>query len=123
MVAIKNILLFVTAATGTILSDISTIDSNVKSLTSAVNNFNGGLFAALPITTAVSNLEKAINQGTSDAQATSQLSSFRLQCDHCGHPKPHPRIETSLTAVKNKKSQFVSAGLTSSVQNDLATLK
>lgn len=57
MVAIKNILLFITAASAltvgkrdaaTILSDISTIDTNVKALTKAFNNYNGGIFSAAP---------------------------------------------------------------------------
>jgi hypothetical protein len=58
MVTIKNILLFITAAsaltigggdTSTILNDISTFDSEIKSLTSAVNSYNSGLFAAASI--------------------------------------------------------------------------
>lgn len=81
MVAIKNVLFFVTAVialtvgkrdTATIISDISTIDSDVKALTTAFNNYNGGLFATTPILTAQSNLEDAIKKGTTNAQATSQ---------------------------------------------------
>ena len=57
MVAIKNVLLFVTAATAltigrqtaaTIEKDISNIYSDVKTLTTATNNYNGGLINAIP---------------------------------------------------------------------------
>lgn len=57
MVAIKNILFFITAASAltvgkrdaaTILNDISTIDSNVKALTATFNNYNGGVANAIP---------------------------------------------------------------------------
>ena len=65
MLAPKTLLLFITATsalaigrrdTATVLNDISSIDSDVKSLASAVNNYNGGLFAALPIESSESGL-------------------------------------------------------------------
>ncbi|KUJ12066.1 uncharacterized protein LY89DRAFT_220767 [Mollisia scopiformis] len=132
MVIIKNVLLLVTAATAltlgkrdvnTILSDISTIDSNVKALTTAANNYNGGVLAAIPITSAESTLDKSINQGTSDAQATSQLSSADSKSILAAINNLTPDIAASLTAVENKKANFAADGLTSIVQNDLATLK
>ncbi|EPE36860.1 hypothetical protein GLAREA_09023 [Glarea lozoyensis ATCC 20868] len=132
MVAIKNILFFITAAsalsigrrdTSTVLSDISTIDSDVKSLTSAVNNYNGGLLAAIPIENSESALEQAITKGTNDAQATSQLSTEDTQTVIAAVDNLSPDIQAALVALVNKKSQFTSAGLKSTVQKDLANLK
>jgi hypothetical protein len=129
MVAIKNIILFISAAsalavgrrdTSTILRDISSIDSDVKSLNSAVNNYNGGLIAAIPIENSESALgmstflkestpanlcsEKAINQGTSDAQATPQLSSEDTQTVIAAVDNLSPDIQSALVALVNKKS-------------------
>ena len=132
MIAIKNILLFVSAATAlipgkgdtsTILSDISTINSNVKALTSAVNSYNGGLLAAIPITNAESTLDTSIKQGTSDAQSTSQRSSTDSNTIIAAIMNLTPDIEAALTAVVNKKPQFAAAGLASTVQGDLDVLK
>jgi len=134
IVAIKNILLFVTAATAlpaiskrtasTVLSDISTIDSDVKALTSATNSYDGGLLAAAPVSNDESTLEKDIKQGTSDAQATPQLSSSDTQATIAQVRSPlTPDVKDALDALVAKKSLFTSAGLKSTVQNDLATLK
>ncbi|TVY68748.1 hypothetical protein LSUE1_G006382 [Lachnellula suecica] len=132
MVAVQNILLFVATASAlaigkrdasTILSDISTIDSDVKALTSALNSYSGGLFGALPINTAESNLDDAINQGTKDAQATTQQDSADSQMVITAINNLIPDIEAALTATENKKSQLAAAGLTSTIQGDLKTLK
>jgi len=66
MVAIKNIFCFITAVTAatiyqrtpaTILTDITTIDTNVNALTKAVDNYNGGFFDLLTVSSAESTLE------------------------------------------------------------------
>jgi hypothetical protein len=77
MVAAKNIFFFVSAVSALAIGrrDASTIDSNDKALTSAMNIYSVGLFGIIPIENAESTLDKSINQGTSDAQAASQLSS------------------------------------------------
>lgn len=125
MVAVKNILLFVLATTtltipkrdaSTILSDVSTIKSHVKSLTSAVNGYSGGLPSAIPITSAESTLDKSIQQGTTDAQATSQLSSADSNSIIAAIQNLTPDIQTSLQAVQSKKSQSAADGLTSTVK-------
>ena len=88
MVAIKSLLFLATAVTAltigkrdtaTILNDISVINSDVQALTTAANNYNGGVLAAIPILTAQNNLESAIDQGTTDAQATAQQTSAESQ--------------------------------------------
>jgi hypothetical protein len=76
MVAIKNVLLFIASAsalaivkrdTATILTDIATIDSNVNALTTAVNNYNGGILAAIPVANAESTLEASVRNPLPDA--------------------------------------------------------
>ncbi|KAH6674509.1 hydrophobic surface binding protein A-domain-containing protein [Halenospora varia] len=124
MVVIINILLFISAAsalvvkrdTSTILSDISTIDFDVKALTSAVNGYSGGVFGALLVENAESTLGTFL-------RATSQLSPADSNSIIAAVRNLRPGIQAPLTAIQNKKSQFASAGLTSAVQRNLATLK
>ncbi|KAL2073192.1 hypothetical protein VTL71DRAFT_10516 [Oculimacula yallundae] len=132
MVAIKNILFFITAAsaltvgkrdTQTILSDISTIDSNVKALTAAFNKYNGGIFSAAPILGAESKVEDSIKQGTKDAQASSQQSSAQSQSIIAAINNLIPDIEDSLAAAEKKRDKFAADGLTPTVQKDLTNLK
>ncbi|KAH9223535.1 hydrophobic surface binding protein-like protein A [Leptodontidium sp. 2 PMI_412] len=132
MVAIKNILFFITAASAltvgkrdaaTILNDISTIDSNVKALTATFNNYNGGVANAIPILNAESKLEDSIKQGTTDAKASSQQSSADSKSVIAAIDKLIPDIEASLAAAEKKKAKFAADNLTGTVQKDLATLK
>ncbi|KAH7356705.1 hydrophobic surface binding protein A-domain-containing protein [Rhexocercosporidium sp. MPI-PUGE-AT-0058] len=132
MVAIKNILFFITAASAltvgkrdaaTILSDISTIDSNVKALTATFNNYNGGVFSAFPILGAESKLEDSIKQGTTDAKASSQQSSADSKSIIAAIDNLIPDIEASLAAAEKKRAQFAADNLTATVQKDLANLK
>lgn len=88
-----------------------------------MNRDSGGLFGAIPITNAESALDKSIQQGTTDAKATSQLSSADSNSVIAAIQNLTPDIQTSLQAVQSKKAQFAAAGLTSTVQNDLASLK
>ena len=94
----------------TILSDISTIDSSVRALTSAINGYNGGIFGAIPIENAESTLDKSINQGTSDAQAASQVSSTDSNSIIAAVQNLTRDIEVSIQALEAKKSPFAAAG-------------
>ncbi|KAG4437625.1 hypothetical protein IFR05_006886 [Cadophora sp. M221] len=132
MVAIKNLLFFATAIsaltigkrdTATILNDIAAIDTNVQAVTTAANNYNGGILAAIPIVTAEGNLETAIDQGTTDAQATSQQTSADSQSVIAAIDNLIPNIEASLAAITVKKPQFDADGLTATVQTTLGSLK
>ncbi|KAG4437624.1 hypothetical protein IFR05_006885 [Cadophora sp. M221] len=132
MVAIKNILFFITTASAltvgkrdaaTILNDISTIDSNVKALTVTFNNYNGGVINAIPILNAESKLEDSIKQGTTDAKASAQQSSANSKSIIAAIDKLIPDIEASLAAAEKKKAQFAADNLTGTVQKDLAALK
>lgn len=66
MVALRNIILFISAVTAvaiskrtatTILGDIVAIDTNLKALTIAVNNYNGELGLLITLNTAVRTLD------------------------------------------------------------------
>ncbi|KAH6722325.1 hydrophobic surface binding protein A-domain-containing protein [Leptodontidium sp. 2 PMI_412] len=132
MVAIKNLLFLATAIsaltigkrdTATILNDIAAINTNVQAVTTATNNYNGGILAAIPIVTAEGNLEAAIDQGTTDAQATPQGTSADSQSVIAAIDTLIPNIEASLTAIIAKKTQFAADGLTSTVYTTLGNLK
>ena len=106
MVAIKSLLFLATAVTAltigkrdtaTILNDISVINSDVQALTTAANNYNGGVLAAIPILTAQNNLEAAIDQGTTDAQATAQQTSAESQSVIAAVDNLIPNSESSPT--------------------------
>jgi hypothetical protein len=92
-------------------------------LTSTVNGYNGGHFGSIPIENAESTLDKPINQGTSDAQAASQLSSTDSNSIIAPVQNLAPDIEAAIQELEAKKSQLAAAGLCNTVQNDLTTLK
>ncbi|KAF5877709.1 putative hydrophobic surface binding protein a protein [Botrytis fragariae] len=132
MVAIKNIFCFITAVTAatiyqrtpaTILTDITTIDTNVKALTTAVDNYNGGFFNLLTVSSTESTLETSIKNAAKDAANTSQLSSADSNSvlDEINHLIPD--IQEALNALVAKKSTFANAGVASTVESDLANLK
>ncbi|KAH7356704.1 hydrophobic surface binding protein A-domain-containing protein [Rhexocercosporidium sp. MPI-PUGE-AT-0058] len=132
MVAIKNILFFATAITAltlgkrdtaTILSDIAAIDSKVQALTTAANNYNGGLLAAIPIVTAQSSLEAAVDKGTTDAKATSQQTSAQSQSILAAIDAGIPNVQASISSIVAKKAQFAADGLTATVRTGLVNLK
>jgi hypothetical protein len=115
MVAAMNIFFFVSTVSSpaigrrdasTILSDISTIDSNVKVLTSAMNSYSGGLSGIITIENAESTLDKSINQGTSDAQAASQSSSPDSNSIIAAVQNLTPDIGTFIQAIEAKKLQI-----------------
>ncbi|KAH7377583.1 hydrophobic surface binding protein A-domain-containing protein [Cadophora sp. MPI-SDFR-AT-0126] len=135
MVAIKNILLFVATASALttpltkrtaaqILTDISTIDTNVKSLTSSANAYNGGgILNALKVQQVEQTLEKSINQAGKDANATSQLTSADSTKISNAVQSLIPDIEASIKAIENKKAQFTADGVKSVVLQDFKTLQ
>ncbi|TGO13239.1 hypothetical protein BTUL_0073g00070 [Botrytis tulipae] len=132
MVAIKNIFCFITAVTAatiyqrtpaTLLTDITTIDTNVKGLTTAVDNYNGGFFNLLTVSSTESTLETSIKNAANDAANTSQLSSDDTNRILDEVNNLIPDIQKALDALVAKKSTFANAGVASTVKGDLASLK
>ncbi|ATZ52369.1 hypothetical protein BCIN_08g01140 [Botrytis cinerea B05.10] len=132
MVAIKNIFCFITAVTAatiyqrtpaTILTDITTIDTNVNALTKAVDNYNGGFFDLLTVSSAESTLETSIKNAATDTANTSPLSS--ADSTNILNAINHliPDIQQALDALVAKKTTFANAGVASTVEGDLANLK
>ncbi|KAI6908700.1 hypothetical protein D0869_09133 [Hortaea werneckii] len=135
MVALKNMLLAavsITAATSKVIrrdaaqiqSDLMDINGDVVSLTDATNSYSGGLFGAIPVQNAESNLEDSIQSATSNAQASGPVSSSDSQdiIDYINNTL-EPNIDSAVTAIINKMSQFQSAGLAGTVRTDLDNLK
>jgi hypothetical protein len=132
VVTTKNILLLVSAVfapaiprrdASTILSDIFTIDTNVKALTSAVNSYSSRIFVPFllkplrahwtsPSSNAPVMLKQYLNSLWLIPTALLPLSRISLLT-----------FEACFQALNAKKFQLAAAGLTSTVQNDLATLK
>ncbi|KAF7899531.1 hypothetical protein EAF00_003867 [Botryotinia globosa] len=132
MVAIKNIFCFITAVTAatiyqrapaTLLTDITTIDTNVKALTTAVDKYNGGFFNLLTVSSTESTLETSIKNAAKDAANTSQLSSDDSNSILNEINNLIPDIQDALNALVAKKSTFANAGVASTVKGDLASLK
>ncbi|KAG4442212.1 hypothetical protein IFR05_002322 [Cadophora sp. M221] len=132
MVAIKNILLFVAAASAlvldkrtaaTILTDVSTINTNVKVLTSAANAYTGGVANALKVQQAEQTLDKSIVQAGKDANATSALTSADSTKISNAVQSLIPNIDASIKAIEAKKAQFAKDGLTQVVVGDFKTLQ
>jgi len=88
-----------------------------------VNNYNGGVFSAIPITNAEISLDNSIKQGTKDAKEAIQLSSAGSNSIIATIKNLTHDVETSRQAVESKNSQFTAEGLTSIVQNNLSTIK
>ncbi|WPH04467.1 Hypothetical protein R9X50_00735800 [Acrodontium crateriforme] len=131
MVAIKNILFFATAISAaaivrrdaaTVLADLKKVDSDTNALTTAINNYSGGAIAAIPISSAESTLDKDIKQTTSDAGGSVSEADAQTIVSYISGTL-QPDIAASLTALKGKSSQISAAGLKSTVENDLKTLK
>ncbi|GAB7366191.1 hypothetical protein MBLNU230_g7751t1 [Neophaeotheca triangularis] len=107
-----------------IQNSLETIDSDLRQLTSQVNGYNGGLFAALPIQSSESQLEDDIDAATSTAQASNPLSASDSQAIIAYiNDTLEPDIEATLDALVAKKSQFQRAGLAGTVRGDLNTLR
>ncbi|RMY56911.1 hypothetical protein D0863_12818 [Hortaea werneckii] len=100
------------------------INGDVVSLTDATNNYSGGLFGAIPVQNAESNLEDSIKSATSNAKASGPVSSSDSQdiIDYINNTL-EPNIDSAVTAIINKMSQFQSAGLAGTVRDDLDNLK
>lgn len=133
MVAIAKALTLISVATAAVvfrrdaaqvLTDLEQINSDTTALTTAVNNYNGGLANAVPIISAESTLENDLKTATTDANNSGTVSESDAQniLDYITNTL-EPNIETSLTALKAKKSDFDTDGLTPTVESDLQTLK
>ncbi|KAB8296407.1 hypothetical protein EYC80_009151 [Monilinia laxa] len=132
MVAMKNIILFISAVSATaipkrtstiILTDIGIIDRSVNALTIAVNDYEGEVFQLLTLNDAVGALDTAIKVAGTDANITSPLSSADSSLVYTATLNLVSPIQQSLAAVVAKKAEFAAAGLTTTVTGNVATLK
>lgn len=133
MVAITQVLTFVTAVTAAVISprdaakvygDLQTINTDNGKVKDAANKYNGGVANAIPIVNAASQLDKDIKAGTDDAKAAGQVSQADAQkiIDYINKTL-EPGIVATLKALENKKAKFDSDGLTKTVHDQLVSLK
>ncbi|GIJ97945.1 hypothetical protein Aspvir_000052 [Aspergillus viridinutans] len=109
--------------TATILTDLKTIDTDINTLTADFNAFTGDLSQALATQVVEQQLESDIDKATTDAKATSALSTADSTSVTNALLGLKPDIITSLNAIVAKKTQVTSAGVGSLVLSDLQALK
>ncbi|KAH6723785.1 hydrophobic surface binding protein A-domain-containing protein [Leptodontidium sp. 2 PMI_412] len=107
-----------------ILSDISTISTNVKALNDAINSYKGDVASAVPVTQAESNLGDAIKQGITDAKGTSEpLSDSDTTSILDAINSLIPEIISSVNAFVGQQAAFEKAGLGDIASKDLNSLQ
>ncbi|KAK1147205.1 hypothetical protein N8T08_001944 [Aspergillus melleus] len=104
-------------------TDLAKIATDLDTLTTAVNDFTGGLTAALAIQTKEQAVENDIDKATTDTNAASAFTGAESSAITTALLGLEPNIDSSLGALVSKKSLFVSAGVDSVVQLDLQNLK
>ncbi|KAG4442210.1 hypothetical protein IFR05_002320 [Cadophora sp. M221] len=108
----------------TILSDISTISTNVKALTDAINSYKGDVTSAVPVTQAESKLDDAIKQGITDVKGTSgPLSDSDTTSILYAINSLIPDIISSVNAFVGQQAAFQKAGLGEVASKDLSSLQ
>ena len=134
MVAITNILCLVSAVSASailgrdaakVLSDLQGINTDVTSLITATNNYNGGGAGnAAPIISAEATLDKAIKAATTDAtnEGTLTVAQGQSQLSYITNTL-EPNIEKAISALEAKKADFTTDGLIPTVCGDLKQLK
>lgn len=106
-----------------VLSDITTINTNVMGLTSSLNGFNGEISSAVPVTGAESTLQKSLNQGTSDAKGVSDVSESDGNTVLQAVNSLLPNVIDSLNVFVGKAPMFQSAGLGQVASSDILMLQ
>ncbi|OAQ60522.1 hydrophobic surface binding protein [Pochonia chlamydosporia 170] len=132
MLSVKNLLFLAVAVTGSVIkrdaalvkADLQTINTDTAKVTTAVNNYNGGVLNALPIINAQQQVTKDIKKATTDAQnagVVSEADALDIIAYITGTLEP--TIVGSLSALKSKKAKFDADGLTGTVKSSLTSLK
>ncbi|TVY73167.1 putative oxidoreductase [Lachnellula suecica] len=123
MVLFRNILIFASSVSAlrigvgrrdvqTFINDFDNCVTKSTAFKTAVDNYNGGVLAAIPISTATNDLQTALNHTTSDVHANpSPLSSadFNTLAPHIG-ALVHD-IDQGLTDIKGKRDLLKADGL------------
>lgn len=131
MVAIKNLFMFIAAASALVLprdgaqtlTDLQTIDSDTNKLTAAINGWNGQVFSAIPITNAEKQVETDTKTATSNSNGVTYTESDASSIISYISNTLEPDIQKSLNALVAKKAQFKSAGLSNTVTTDIQNLQ
>lgn len=131
MVSFRSLFLVAVAATSalavdytTVLNDLKNADNITKSVTSDINAYTGTGVQTLNLRTKITNLKKAINQTIADVDASPTPTAAQGQpIFYYVNGTLFTDTKTSLTAAKNKKATFNSAGLKNEIITNLKDLK
>ncbi|KAI9641803.1 hypothetical protein NHQ30_009663 [Ciborinia camelliae] len=125
MVAIKNIILLISAVSAvaiskrdsvTLTNDIANISTNTNALTAAVNN-NKGIANLVPLIAAQTNLENSITTATADANVISALSEKDSNNILTEFKALGPDTIAALNAIVKNKPTFDLEGVTPIVKS------
>ncbi|QSZ37326.1 hypothetical protein DSL72_009424 [Monilinia vaccinii-corymbosi] len=132
MVAMKNIVLFISAVSAiaipkrtltTILADLNTIETDLESLTDGLNTYTGGLLQSATVEAKEIALNDAIVDAGTDTIFTPVLSTDDSKAVYTAAGNMVPLIQESLNAVVAKEATFAAAGLTSTVRGNIGDLQ
>lgn len=132
MVAPKHLLLFAAAAYSlvvtrtfqTVLTNLEKIDTDTKTLTSAINSWDGSIGGSITIQDDENAVDNDVKAATNEAKTEPVASSANSKTIIAYvNNSLGPDTHAALNALVAKKSQFAAAGLTSTVESDLKTLK
>ncbi|KAF1819077.1 hydrophobic surface binding protein [Dissoconium aciculare CBS 342.82] len=132
MVAISNVVLFAVSAAAALIprdaatakADLQTVNSDIQSLTTAVNNYPGGGQNLVPVVQAEQKLENDLDAAAGRAKGQPVVSATDAQSiiDYINNTL-EPSTKGSITALQNKKTQFTNDGLKPTVLNNLNSIK
>ncbi|PYI02005.1 hypothetical protein BO78DRAFT_326093 [Aspergillus sclerotiicarbonarius CBS 121057] len=106
-----------------VLDDLSSLNTNLGTLSAAVYSYSGGLPAALEIQTQENAVERTLEQATTDTNNTAVFTSVESNSVTEALVALEPVIRSSITALVSKKTLFVSAGVGATVRTNLLNLK
>ncbi|RAL04246.1 cell wall mannoprotein 1 family protein [Aspergillus ibericus CBS 121593] len=107
----------------TVLGDISAVNTNLGTLNAAVHSYSGGLPAAQEIQTQETAVEKALEQAATDTNGTAVFTSVESNTVTEALIALEPVMRSSIAALVNKRTLFVSAGVGATVRTNLQNLK
>ncbi|KAH8831853.1 hydrophobic surface binding protein, partial [Flagelloscypha sp. PMI_526] len=124
------------ASAAVVRRDLAALQADIVSITTLVNkldtdinafpNTGGTVAGALAIHTDAVNVENAVNKGTTDAKALTQLSESDGQSVYNSVAALKPTILDALTVIVQKKPAFDAlplGGISTIVKNDLGVLR
>lgn len=136
MVSFKKLIFFTSAVTATVMlqkrttmaevqDDVTAIDTGVKALTTAVNSYNGGYLAALPLLTDLTTVYAALYKGVIDSGLLPSSISNTVTFSLINYVNQTLAVDNpiALKALEAKKSYFQEEGLDGIIVAAIGLLK